>query len=92
MTMMPEPSPITNPSRERLNGRDAVWGLSFRVDMAVSRLKPVMPSTCSMVWVPPLTMTSASPRCRMEAASPMAWVLAARREAVVDRSADAELA
>ena len=40
---MPEPSPKTNPSRVRSNGRDAVMQLSLRVESAVRRLNPVTP-------------------------------------------------
>lgn len=37
------PSPNTNPSLLAVNGLDAVCGLSFLVDRAVSRLNPVCP-------------------------------------------------
>ena len=74
---MPEPSPRTKPSRERLNGRDACWQPSLRVESAVRRVKPVMPSTWIMVWAPPETITSASPRRSRLYASPTAWVDAA---------------
>jgi len=74
---MPEPSPITKPSRSRLNGLLAFFGSPLLVLSAVSRLKPVTPSTWIMVCVPPATITSASPRRRMLKASPIACVLAA---------------
>ena len=41
---MPEPSPSTNPSRSRSNGREARVGSSLRVLRAVSKLKPVTPN------------------------------------------------
>ena len=74
---MPEPSPMTKPSRSRLKGLLAFVGSPFEVLRAVSRLKPVMPSTWIMVCVPPVSITSASPRRMMLNASPIACVLAA---------------
>ena len=74
---MPAPSPMTKPLRRRSNGRAARVQSPPCLDSAVSRMKPVTPSTWIIVWVPPEIMTSASPRRRMSPASPIACVLAA---------------
>ena len=74
---MAAPSPSTNPSRSRSNGRLARVGASLRVESAVSRLKPVTPKGWIMLCVPPESITSASPRRTISAASPMAWLDAA---------------
>ena len=58
---MPPPSPRTKPSRSRSNGRLARLGSSLRVDMAVRRMNPVTPNGWIMLWVPPESITSASP-------------------------------
>ena len=68
---------MTKPSRPMSNGRLAFVGSPLKVLSAVSRLKPVMPSGWIIVWVPPASIASASPRRRMLQASPMACVLAA---------------
>ena len=75
---MPAPSPSTKPSRSRSKGREALVGSSLLVLKAVSRLKPVTPKGWIMVCVPPASITSASPRRMISAASPMAWLLAAQ--------------
>ena len=77
ITTMPAPSPITNPSRVRSNGRLARFGSAPRVDRAVRRLKPVMPSGWIMLCDPPATTTSASPQRIRSIASPTACELAA---------------
>ena len=47
-------------------------------ERAVSRLKPVTPNGWIMLWAPPESITSASPRRMISVASPMAWLLAAQ--------------
>ncbi len=76
-TSTPPPSPSTKPSRSRSNGRLARVGSSLRVDIAVSRMNPVMASGWIMLWVPPASITSASPWRISSDASPIAWALAA---------------
>ena len=56
---MPAPSPTTNPSRSRSNGRDAVGGSSFRVESARSAANPPMPSGVMVASAPPAIMASA---------------------------------
>ena len=58
---MPHPSPITNPSRVRSNGRDAVAGESFRSESAFMLANPPIAIGVTVASVPPLSMTSASP-------------------------------
>ena len=75
---MPAPSPSTKPSRFLSNGREAPVGLSLWVDRAVNRLKPVTPNGWIMLWAPPESMMSASPRRMISVASPIAWLEAAQ--------------
>src|SRR5829696_5739895 len=68
-TMMPAPSPRTNPSRPLSNGRDARSGPSLRVDSARICAKPAIGSWCTTASVPPATTTSARPSRIRSAAS-----------------------
>src|SRR6188768_3032704 len=69
---MPEPSPITNPSRSLSKGRDARDGSSLRVDSARIAAKPPTPIGVIAASEPPAIMTSASPREITRKASPTA--------------------
>ena len=55
-----------------VNGLDAVSGLSFLVDRAVRRLKPMTPNGCIIECAPPEIITSASPLRISIVASPTA--------------------
>jgi hypothetical protein len=72
-TTTPAPSPITNPARSRSNGREACSGSSFQ---SVARLRalanPAIARGCMQDSDPPATITSASPKDIMRAASPRA--------------------
>jgi hypothetical protein len=58
---VPAPSPGTNPSLSRSNGRLAFSGASLRVDKARIALNDAMPTSHSDASVPPASITSASP-------------------------------
>ena len=70
---MPEPSPITKPSRSRSHGREARSGVSLKlVDSARAEAKPAMPSRQTAASAPPATITSASSSMIIRDASPIA--------------------
>src|SRR6266542_2891058 len=60
-TMIPAPSPSTNPSRPLSNGRDACAGSSLRYDSARICAKPAIGSGCMHASVPPATTMSTRP-------------------------------
>src|SRR5215470_19021538 len=70
---MPAPSPMTKPSRSASNGREALSGLSLRVDNARIAANPPTPIGVTAASDPPQIMTSASPRAITRNASPTAW-------------------
>ncbi len=53
------PSPMTNPSRLALNGREAVSGASFLVESACIALKPPTAAALMVASDPPDTITFA---------------------------------
>src|ERR1700722_9404277 len=70
---MPEPSPITNPSRSRSHGREALVGVSLNpVESARDAQNPAIPIVLHAASAPPATITSASPNVISRAASPIA--------------------
>ncbi len=79
-TTIPQPSPNTNPSRPASNGRLAVSGLSLRNDTAFIEAKPAIVSGVTDDSVPPLIITSATPRWMSLNALPMAWALEAQAD------------
>ena len=72
---MPEPSPITKPSRSRSNGREARAGSSLRVESARMEQNPPTPRGVMAASLPPAIITSASPRWMSRKESPIAWAL-----------------
>ena len=60
-TMIPEPSPSTNPSRSTSNGREARSGSSLRVLIARIWENPAIGMLVMQASAPPATTTSASP-------------------------------
>src|SRR5579863_7461853 len=74
-TRIPAPSPITNPSRSRSNGRLARAGSWLRVESA--RIDANPPTHIGVIEAsePPQTMTSASQRAIILKESPAACVL-----------------
>ncbi len=72
------PSAITKPSRSASNGRLAPSGSSLRVLTALAEAKPATANSQIPASVPPATMTSASSRRMISAASPMALAEAAQ--------------
>ena len=75
---IPLPSEGANPSRPLSNGRLAWEGSPDQVERARMVLNPPMPISQIPASVPPVTITSASPRRITSAASPIACVLAAQ--------------
>ncbi len=69
----PAPSPMTNPSRPRSNGREAAEGSSLRVDRARIAAKPPTRTSLIPASDEPAIITSASPRRIISHASPRAW-------------------
>lgn len=70
-TIIPAPSPMTNPSRSWLNGRDDEVGSSLCEAVRLrERSKPAMASGWIQDSAPPATITSASPKAIKRAASP----------------------
>ena len=69
----PAPSPMTNPSRPRSNGREAAAGSSLRVDSARIAAKPPTRTSLMPASDDPAIITSASPRRIISHASPRAW-------------------
>ncbi len=76
----PAPSPITNPSRSRSNGREARRGSSFRVESALAAQNPARPSGVTEASELPAITTSASPRRMASNASPIEWLPVAHAE------------
>ena len=72
MITIPAPSPITNPSRFRSNGRLAPSGFSLFVEIAFMALKPPMPIGVIAASDPPQTIISAPPIFMIWLAVPMA--------------------
>src|SRR5260221_8453259 len=70
---MPDPSPMTKPSRSLSNGRLACDGSSLRGDRARIAAKPPRPIGVIAASEPPAIMMSASPRRMISNDSPMAW-------------------
>ena len=68
-TITPAPSPSTNPSRVRSNGREAVSGESFRFESAVMFASAATPIGQIGASVPPVRTTSASPVAMSRSAS-----------------------
>jgi len=73
-TNIPDPSPITNPSRSASKGRLAVFGSSLRVDNAPITLIPATANGMIAASDPPARTTSACPRLIISADSPTALV------------------
>src|SRR5215470_939026 len=73
---VPAPSPMTNPSRVWLNGRDARSGDSLNVvDSARSEQKPAKVRGTMLASAPETMITSARPARIASRARPMAWAL-----------------
>ena len=81
---MPAPSPMTNPSRFRSNGRLAFSGASLRRDSAFCAQNPARLSGVIAASAPPVTMISASPRRMQLAASAMACAAEAQAVTVAE--------
>ena len=81
---IPEPSPITNPSRSRSNGRDACLGSSLRVDKARIDAKPATDIGVIALSAPPQIIASASPRSIRRKLSPIACAPAEHAVAVAE--------
>src|SRR5262245_20245750 len=77
---MPAPSARTKPSRSLSKGRLAACGLSLRRDNDFAEVKPPTPMLVMVDSAPPVSITSASPRCMAWKASAVA--LAAEAQAV----------
>jgi hypothetical protein len=80
---MPAPSPATQPSRERSNGRQARDGSPRQCDIWSSRLMRIRLSGWIFESAPPEIITSARPRWMIRQASPMATLLAASASVIV---------
>ena len=70
---MPEPSPITKPSRSLSNGRDACSGASLRLDTALMLENPAIANSVTAASAPPVIIMSAAPRWTRRYDSPRAW-------------------
>jgi len=81
-TSTPAPSPITNPSRPRSNGREAAAGSSLRVESARIAAKPATSGSEMTASADPASITSASPRRMISHASPTAWPPLAQADAI----------
>ena len=81
---MPDPSPITKPSRSLSNGRLAVVGSSLRNDSALALANPATPRGVMADSAPPQIMASALPICSRRKASPMALEPAAQAVATAE--------
>ena len=79
---IPEPSPITKPSRSTSKGRLALLGSLFRVDTARIAQKAAIASGVTQASLPPAIMAVASPRRMASKASPIAWAPEAQAETV----------
>ena len=77
---MAAPSPRTKPSRVTSYGREAVSGLSLRVDSARMEPKPASISGWIAASVPPATTTSARPERIMSMAKAIASAPEAQAE------------
>src|SRR5918996_4107634 len=77
----PAPSPVTNPSRSRSNGRLARWGSAFLVESAFIAAKPPMLIGVIVASDPPAIAASVSPTTIDFQASPMACADEAQAEA-----------
>ena len=69
---MPEPSPITKPSRSLSKGREAFSGASLRVERARIEQKPATPRGVIAASEPPAIIATASPRWIRRNESPTA--------------------
>src|ERR1043166_628943 len=81
---IPAPSPMTNPSRPRSNGRDACCGSLLRVDKARKAAKPATLIGVMADSAPPQIIASASPRWIILKLSPIAWAPAEQAVAVAE--------
>ncbi len=83
-TRMPDPSPMTKPSRSLSKGLEAFSGASLRVLSARIEQKPPTPSGVIAASEPPAIIASASPRWMRRKASPTAWAPLAHAVAVAE--------
>ena len=65
---MPEPSPMTKPSRRASNGREIPCGDSASIELKHAKQKSVSADSA-----PPQTTASASPYWIIRSAEPTAW-------------------
>src|SRR5712692_7651271 len=82
---MPAPSPITNPSRSKSNGRDAWTGSSFLVESARKAANPATLIGVMADSAPPQIIASASPRWIILKLSPIACAPAEQAVAVFQK-------
>ncbi len=81
---MPEPSPTTNPSRSRSQGREAFSGSSLRCESARMAANPPIPMGVMQASAPPQIIASASSRWMILNESPMEWALVVQAVAVAE--------